>query len=421
MTSYSPLNRPLANLPPGGRLAVARSVACSRMPYFTSGLMNLVPRAWGGPTFALTDSGIMLINYDILGQMTPAEAATEVLHEYMHDFFKHGARFMALVQAGVLTRSCADRHLWNTAADAELNDNIVEAGLPFSKVLGAPVTPQALGMEPHQTAEVYARELVERRRSQDLASVLVLNGCGSVVGNPAEGEPPPTDPEARAEVELDVSRSQAAQGIRSVPHGKAPQGLQRWADALVGPSKVPWPQKLATCARNGVAFRPGAFDYTYSEPSRWAGAFSGMSPQPVLPSMHAPSAEVAFVFDTSGSMSEQQLNAGVRESLGVLKALGGARITVIACDATVHEVKKTRDVGEIRQSLRGGGGTDFRPAFDAAMALRPKPDLVVFFTDGYGSYPEQPPAAKVIWLCVGGSIGVDWGETIEIDAEELGR
>ena len=64
--------------------------------------------------------------------------------------------------------------------------------------------------------------------------------------------------------------------------------------------------------------------------------------------------------------------------------------------------------------LNGGGGTAFEPAFEALANLRVKPDIVVFGTDGYGSYPEEPKDMDVIWLCINGEILVDWGETIEL-------
>jgi predicted metal-dependent peptidase len=63
------------------------------------------------------------------------------------------------------------------------------------------------------------------------------------------------------------------------------------------------------------------------------------------------------------------------------------------------------------ERVTGGGGTDFRPVFryiDEHSEL--DPSLLIFFTDGYGTYPERPPAYPVMWfLTHDGKCGVEWG------------
>ena len=421
-----PPDRPLANLPDAGRVAVARSVAKSRMPYFSRGLMSLVPRsAPGQGTFAVTKEGIWLVDYDIIGKMTPSEAATETLHEYFHIFFNHAERFERMVQLGQLRKTAQDHDLWNRCADAELNDNIVAAGLKFSKILGEPVLPENLipgqPLPDHHTAEWYLKKCLEARKAGK-PEPQPGRCCGSAAGNPAPGEPAPGEGGGRSEVELHVTRTAGAREIKAAlgkSQGLTPEVWDRTLDDLLGQSKVPWQTKLSMAGQNAVsAYQAGMSDYTYSQPSRWAGAFGDAEWTPVLPSMHSPIAQVVVVIDTSGSMTNGVLRAMVNETAAILRALAGATITFIACDAKVHSFVQTRDLSEIRKAVKGGGGTNFTPAFDAIAEMNPQPDLIVFGTDGHGRYPTEPPPQKVIWLNTG-KIKVDWGEVIDIDPADI--
>jgi predicted metal-dependent peptidase len=46
-----------------------------------------------------------------------------------------------------------------------------------------------------------------------------------------------------------------------------------------------------------------------------------------------------------------------------------------------------------------GGGTDFRPVFGwVAKRGMPRPDAVVYCTDGFGEFPPQAPPYPVVWI-----------------------
>lgn len=65
--------------------------------------------------------------------------------------------------------------------------------------------------------------------------------------------------------------------------------------------------------------------------------------------------------------------------------------------AAVTHVRKATDA-----VLAGGGGTDLRAGIAAASALRPRPDLIVVFTDGHTPWPAQsPPGSAVVAALLG--------------------
>lgn len=81
--------------------------------------------------------------------------------------------------------------------------------------------------------------------------------------------------------------------------------------------------------------------------------------------------------------------------------LGIDKVWWLAVDAAVAAPPRLISVRDLeRMPIHGGGGTDFRPAFDAAMKLRPRPDIIVYLTDGDGTAPEAAPAGVVVVWCV---------------------
>ncbi len=104
---------------------------------------------------------------------------------------------------------------------------------------------------------------------------------------------------------------------------------------------------------------------------------------------------------------------------GALRGLGvtGSSVTVLACDAAVHTVTRVRKARDT--ALAGGGGTDMRAGITAAAALRPRPDVIVVFTDGYTPWPDQgPPGSAVVAAVLGRPEHIlppspDWATRIE--------
>ena len=140
--------------------------------------------------------------------------------------------------------------------------------------------------------------------------------------------------------------------------------------------------------------------------------------------MYSPSPRIACVIDTSGSMGRDDLIEAMSEVDGVLKEVEG-EVTIGICDAAMHGgLRKVRTTAEACAMLEGGGGTDFRPIFEALddAPKHERPHVVIVATDGDGPAPHEPPRdVTVIWLLVGshavtpyasGGNRVEWGEKI---------
>ena len=127
--------------------------------------------------------------------------------------------------------------------------------------------------------------------------------------------------------------------------------------------------------------------------------------------MRQPVPNVLVVVDTSGSMSQSELEDALREIHGILTQTG-SNCAFMACDAEIHATTKIRHWKDAAKQLKGGGGTSFVPPFENLHQAKPKPDVMIFITDGCGPAPvAPPPGLKVIWLLVGEHASIPWPET----------
>jgi predicted metal-dependent peptidase len=156
----------------------------------------------------------------------------------------------------------------------------------------------------------------------------------------------------------------------------------------------------------------GVTDYSYRRPSRRQRQMG--TGDVILPAMRCPVPSVAIIADTSGSISDKMLAQTLAEISGILKAMGrGEGIRVLAVDNAVQSC--SRVFGPRHVQFSGGGGTDMGVGLIAAAKLNPAPQLGVVITDGYTSWPENPPRGmRVIVVLTGEGQAPEWANVIEI-------
>lgn len=132
---------------------------------------------------------------------------------------------------------------------------------------------------------------------------------------------------------------------------------------------------------------------------------------------------VVVAIDTSASISEDDFKTFYTEMVNIHQ--NGATIVLIECDAAVHTVAKFTK--QYTPAFVGGGGTDFRPVFNAIgqkenKLLVEKPDAVIFFTDGFGIAPNAPIVPTLWCLTKNGRRPfnekreeITWGTVLQID------
>jgi predicted metal-dependent peptidase len=359
-------------------LAAARLWAATKFPYLATGVFGAqVIADRGSGTVSVDESWRMHADPEVTADWTPAQLGSVLIHHVCHLLRTHGERAQGI---GVRPDEAAD---WIRAADAEINDDLVPAGLELP---GRPVLPPDLRAEDGLLAEQYF-DMIGRYAAR-AADNPARSGQWLDCGSGADGIPRPGQGDGGLpRWQADLLRRQVAQDV--IAHGKlpgtVPAGLLRWAEEVLAP-KVNWRAVLAAELRRAVAEVSGAVDYSYRRPSRR----SAVAGPVVLPALRRPVPEVAVVCDTSGSMTEDLLATVLAEVEGLLRALGLARqVRVLACDTAVAPAQRVSSARQVE--LIGGGGTDMGAGIGAAAALRPRPAVTVVLTDGYTPWPAAAP------------------------------
>jgi predicted metal-dependent peptidase len=117
--------------------------------------------------------------------------------------------------------------------------------------------------------------------------------------------------------------------------------------------------------------------------------------------------------DTSGSISNEEL----KEFFGEIHRIHQNplnEITVAECDAAIHAVYKYR--GKPPEKITGRGGTAFQPVLDYAFErMKPRPDAVIYLTDGYGEDNLQIRGSiPLLWVLTWGGKTPRTGKVVEL-------
>ncbi len=383
------------------RLAAARLWGALRFPYFASALFaSSVVAAPRLGSIAVDRDWRLYVDPELVDRWSAEEIGTVLVHHVGHLLRDHAGRAETL---GIDEKSEKD---WVVAADAEINDDLVESDVSFPV---DPILPSALECEPGGFAEDYFRRIRGK------------NVCPGECGSGADARPRKWERDAHGNPKISratghLLRCKVASEIRSCAGthpGTVPLGWQRWADDLLEP-KVDWRKALAAEVRTGFASVAGCVDYSYMRPSRRASVTGSV----ILPALRKPLPTVAVVIDTSGSMSEDLLADVLAEVDGILRGVGLARdrIHVLACDVQVHSIQRVTSARQVE--LFGGGGTNMGAGIASALELRPRPSVIVVLTDGYTPWPSQGPkgARVVVGLVGAGNWPVpQWARLVRIE------
>lgn len=388
------------------RLAAARLWAANRFPYLASALFaSPVSFVEDLGTIAADRSWRLYADPVVVRDWSVEQVGSMLVHHVGHLLRDHAHR---ATDAGVGER---DAETWLHAADAEINDDLTGiVDLP-----DAQMTPEDLGQQPGRLAEEYFQNT---RTDADAAAEDGDEEHGHDCGSCAHGQDRPWEEaseggEAMTPASADLLRRQVAGEILAAAKeaGHLPLGLKRWAEGVLHP-KVDWRKALAAELRRGVSEVSGRVDYSYRRPSRRAGS----SPSVILPALRRPVPEVAVVCDTSGSMTETMLARVLAEVEGLLRSVGVGTLRVLSVDTEVHTSRRISSVHQV--ALAGGGGTDMAAGIEAALALRPRPAIVVVLTDGETPWPSSAPRGTRVVVGLLGERAPNapaWAHAVRID------
>jgi len=407
------------------KLAAARTRLILEKPFLGSLVMHLPLKAadpkWCKTT--ATDAKHFYYNPAYIGRLTLEQTQFVLAHEAMHCALSHFAR-----------RNHRQKHRWDVACDYAVNMILDDERMhgPENALMNAAyrgltaeeIYPVLHEDPPEETQDMHLfdnesseqggdGEAQEQDSGEGEGESSGDSGGSSASAEPEGGEsqesgetqnaPPPAPADTGQLDEQWKSRlAAAAQAARQA--GKLSQSLMRLVDEMLAP-QLPWRALLARYMMNAARD-----DYSFQRTSRREAAA-------LLPRLHSQSVKVVVALDTSGSVQQEELQEFLSE-IDALKGQVRAEITLHACDDKLDPMGPWHfalwEPVRLPDEVSGGGGTDFRPLFDWVAREHLSPDLLVYFTDAQGRFPECEPHFPVVWLVKGRS-SVPFGTRIQLN------
>ncbi|BAO45384.1 vWA domain-containing protein [Thiolapillus brandeum] len=424
------------------KLAAARTRLILDKPFLGALVLRLPMKAASAewcPTTG-TDARHFYYNPEYINSLTLAQTQFMLAHEALHCALSHFSR-----------RAHRVLHRWNLACDYAINPLLVDEGLtpPYDTLVmdeykgmtaeeiypllqeddnqetidqhlydqdsdgsgdgtddGEP-PPDNPPPEPQQQKEQQQQPGNPDQNDQNPSGGQSQQGnTGNDQPHPGENsQPPPLTPEERDTLEIQWQQRMAGAAQQAIQAGKMNGAMARMIDHLLQP-RLPWRMLLArymtSMARD---------DYSYMRQSRRSQGDA------ILPSLHSSQVDVVVALDTSGSIRDSDIHEFLSE-VSALKGQMRARVTLIPCDAHIAEgapwIFEPWEEMELQAEISGGGGTDFRPVFQWVEEQGMKPEILVYFSDLQGQFPELAPSYPVLWL-VKGKEKPPWGQRIQLN------
>ncbi|MEJ2621417.1 MAG: VWA-like domain-containing protein [Candidatus Thiodiazotropha sp.] len=369
-----------------------------------------------------TDGRTIKINPDYYKPLAKDEKTGLLVHLTLHTALQHTKR-----------RGPREESIWNTAADIVVNNIILETER-FKPPKETAIEPryrdqsveqiyELLTKLPNQSCELRQalenaqqsdsrdnssvqenREAQEQDRSepsscdkhQKLASMIDrLYPCHKDIdSNGKDGKADPASEAAQKEYEQYwksvFRRAEVIHKISDKSQGDIPQGLLLEIDALLNP-ELDWRWLLW----NYVVRTPADFE-GFDRRFVHRGLY--------IDHLETDKLNVAVAIDTSGSIDIDELTVFISELQGIVSAYHFIKIRLYYVDAEVYGPHEL-DNPEFDLAPMGGGGTDFVVFFNHLQQEKQQipPDLVVYFTDGFGVFPETRPLVETLWVvCAAG-------------------
>ncbi len=421
------------------KLAAARTRLILEKPFLGALVMHLPLKAadpkWCKTT--ATDARNFYFNPDYIARLTLEQTQFVLAHEAMHCALSHFNR-----------RNHRQKHRWDVACDYAVNMILDEERMqgPDNALMSAAyrgltaeeIYPVLHEDPPEETQDMHLfdnepsegggegeqqeQNDAEQGKGQGEKSEPSSGESGGKPDQQQDGAGQGSEPEQASETQSAAGESEptppadldkldeqwksrlaaAAQAARQA--GKLSQSMLRLVDNLLAP-QLPWRALLARYMMNAARD-----DYSFQRTSRREG-------EALMPRLYSQNVNVIVLLDTSGSVTQDELREFLTE-IDALKAQVRAEVMLHACDDKLSAGGPWRyamwESMHLPDAIAGGGGTDFRPPFEWVAREHLAPDLLIYFTDAEGCFPEREPAYPVVWL-VKGKAETPFGTRIQLN------
>ncbi len=184
---------------------------------------------------------------------------------------------------------------------------------------------------------------------------------------------------------IDMIHDQMIEKIKQ--QGDLPLGIEIIVPEIFK-HQISWRDELFTIIENNFKF-----DYRLSPPNK-----RYLSQGIALPSLSGEIMRLVVAVDSSGSIDEALLAIFLSEVESIMNSFENFEIDLLISDAKVQEHYVLYPGDEIEYNIKGGGGTRFDTTFEYIAENLNHPKLILYFTDGFGTFGEFEPDYDVVWV-----------------------
>ena len=329
---------------------------------------------------AATNGKKIIFNPITYIQLPPSERDGVFLHELLH---------MALLHH--LRRGVRDHYIFNIAADIVVNGMIVNEG--NFKIPKYGIRDEDLE---HLSVEEVYELIIKNKKKYNLNLIDLINDEKDSEDKDPKGKGDDLKTgisDLNTEAEIRNYWKQAINDAKLITKGSSekslPESFERNFGEVLEP-EIDWKTKLWNfLVRTPTDF--GEFDRRL--------IYSGL----YLENLEGESINVFCCIDTSGSISEYEINKFMSEIKGIINAYPNLNCRLWYAD---HECYGPYNIDSIENvpKPKGGGGTDFKPFFKdiTKKEFNNNDGVCIYLTDGYGYFPEKEPNLPVLWVVIPG-------------------
>ena len=344
---------------------------------------------------AATNGKKIIFNPITYIQLPPAERDGVFLHELLH---------MALLHH--LRRGVRDHYIFNIAADIVVNGMIVNEG--NFKIPKYGIRDEDLE---HLSVEEVYELIIKNKKKYNLNLVDLINDEKDSEDKDSQGKGNDLKTgisDLNTEAEIRNYWKQAINDAKLITKGSSekslPESFERNFGEVLEP-EIDWKTKLWNfLVRTPTDF--GEFDRRL--------IYSGL----YLENLEGESINVFCCIDTSGSISDYEINKFMSEIKGIINAYPNLNCRLWYAD---HECYGPYNIDSMENvpKPKGGGGTDFEPFFKdiTKKEFNNNDGVCIYLTDGYGYFPENEPDLPVLWVVIPGGAEQEYfpfGEIVKL-------
>ncbi len=384
-------------------LSLARDNILVSMRFFDVALTGLAWKEAGRTGQVATDGQLLQYDAEYLlkaYEKEPQWVARTLLHVLLHCIFYHGFRYDKV-----------DRECWDLAVDMAVEHTIIEMHLPYVTVSNDPEAEAKLRVWKEDVGALTAEKIyrymklnpVSVREKEELKRLFYRDSHHlwqqreELVVTQEQWQ------KISERIKADLkSFTKARSNTESLQENlkEATRDRYDYADIL----------RRFTVMGEHVTVNEEEFDYIY-----YTYGLEVYGNMPLVEPLEYREAkkvkEFVIALDTSASCRGAVVREFLNKTYAILKGrenfFSKINVHIIQCDNAVQQDTKITCDEDFEVFLKNGrlqgfGGTDFRPVFEYVDKLQAQGEFenlkgLIYFTDGYGIYPERMPEYDVMF------------------------